>query len=589
MRSSQPAVFFSSLLLALFLLAQAGCRQTAARPLERVAIPPFENLTGDPGWAWLGAAIPHLLVREGAGHPSLLPVATADEGAAPAVRARRAVRAYYSLQSGRLVVKAVLRDLDTVRTLMEASATLASPDAAGPVALSLATQLRTAGPQPAAALKGEAIAAFGKAINAPDANLRREFAEQAWKLDPRFGAAAILLAQVRGAAGDPGGARQIYAESLRQSTGADEAQLRLSLAGLSGNTSEQIEALQAALRAFPAQTDSMRQLADLLLLRRNAPEAVRWLTEAVRMEPGHIDFRNTLAYAQAVARQFDAALATAAEYRRLAPGDPNAYDTSGEIAWMAGRFPEAEQYFLEAQAKSPQFLGGLEFSKAALARFLAGDTAGADQLFSRYIETRRAANDPYADLRQAHWLLLTGRAAAAEPRIAALAGGAGDPAARAGVLQALAHLTEGRREAAAQTARAALSQASTPQTVTAGATVVLLASPSAPPAEWNTRVDRAVNPQTPVRNKRLLLGYALLLDRHPREAAAALREVFDSTLPTEADESRMLLARARLDAGDKRAAVELLAIAPLPPQPGEALLASLYFPQFREWRRAAGS
>ena len=73
---------------------------------------------------------------------------------------------------------------------------------------------------------------------------------------------------------------------------------------------------------------------------------------------------------------------------------PAGYDTMGEINWLAGRFSEAEKNFLEAQQKQPQFLEGLEFSKAAFARFLAGDMAGADELFTKFGRASGTFKDP---------------------------------------------------------------------------------------------------------------------------------------------------------------------------------------------------
>ncbi|MBL8222036.1 MAG: hypothetical protein JNL62_22555, partial [Bryobacterales bacterium] len=49
-----------------------------------------------------------------------------------------------------------------------------------------------------------------------------------------------------------------------------------------------------------------------------------------------------------------------------------------------------------------------------------------------------------------------------------------------------------------------------------------------------------------------------------------------------------LLAQARLETGDKAGAKALLERYALPPNPGDTLYASLWFPQFRAWRKAVG-
>jgi hypothetical protein len=49
----------------------------------------------------------------------------------------------------------------------------------------------------------------------------------------------------------------------------------------------------------------------------------------------------------------------------------------------------------------------------------------------------------------------------------------------------------------------------------------------------------------------------------------------------------MLLGYAKLQQGDKAGAAQLLARYPVPPQPGEGITATFWFPAFREWRKSA--
>ena len=95
----------------------------------------------------------------------------------------------------------------------------------------------------------------------------------------------------------------------------------------------------------------------------------------------------------------------------------NALDSQGEASFLNGRFAEAEKYFLEAHAKSSAMLGGGDLLKAAYARWLQGDLAGADQLFSRYLTFRNQQKDPLTVWRQAVWEYSTGRQAAAIARL----------------------------------------------------------------------------------------------------------------------------------------------------------------------------
>ncbi|MBL8178329.1 MAG: hypothetical protein JNK48_26875, partial [Bryobacterales bacterium] len=259
----------------------------------------------------------------------------------------------------------------------------------------------------------------------------------------------------------------------------------------------------------------------------------------------------------------------------------------GEVHWFFGQFAEAEANFLEAQKRDPQFLGGLEFAKAALARFMAGDTKAADQIFSRYLETRRALKDPLADLRNAHWLYLTGRKKEALEAGKTVAAASTETGALMQSYLAVWQLQQGDA-AAAETARLALSRARTPATASQAGLAALLAQPRSSAEEWNSRIGKAIGPATPPALKRLVLAYALLLGKHYRQARQVLEPLHAETPPSGAEEIRMLLAKAKWETGDQAGARDLLRRYPLPPQPGESVYASLWFPEFLQWRKALG-
>jgi len=231
----------------------------------------------------------------------------------------------------------------------------------------------------------------------------------------------------------------------------------------------------------------------------------------------------------------------------------------------------------------------MEFYRAALSRYLAGDTPGADTLFHKYEESRSAANDTLLPVRQAHWLLLTGRRKQGQDKAAQIAAGQGDAAARAGTLLAFSLLEDGNREKAAEVLRVAITRTQSPAVVSAAGSVAFVAQPKASVEEWQQRANRAIAPQTGPRFRTLLLFYAYLIDGHWQQAAQTGEALLRQTEPGQADELRMLTGFAHLQLKQPERARPLLGRTPLPPPIGDALFATLYFPRFVDWRKQLAS
>jgi len=501
------------------------------------------------------------------------------------MRARQALSGYYETSGNTLRAHVTLRDLSTSRNLLQfVVESEKAADLYPAVCARLSPGTASSGVSNQAALE-----TFGRALLSSEPGVKRDLLTQALKADPHYTPAAALLAQITNAAGDSQTAAAILetARSGRAGTWT-WAQLTRELGAIRRDPDLVLKGLEASAALSPSNADITRALGESQVLRHHYPEAVKWFRKTVTLEPGEIPFWNLLAYAQAYARDFTGARASAEQYRNLAPGDPNAWDTTGEVEWYAGKFAAAEKAFLEAQQKQPLFLGGLEFSKAAFARFLAGDLAAADQLFHRYLETRRALKDPLTDLREAHWWFLTARRAKALDRLSTLSRAAGDAGPRAGIFYALCLMEEGKSSEALAAAGSAAKNAASPAVRATAGLLVLLAQPAASAEEWRSRVDRAFPPPVSAPGRRQMLIYALVLGRHYAPAVRLLESAYVETSPASADETRMLLGQALLATGNRQRAAELLANYPLPPQPGETLFATLYFPAFLEWRKAAG-
>jgi Flp pilus assembly protein TadD len=581
-------VFFRRDLACLLLGAAIGssaCRHVPSAPVVRIAVIPWENLSTREAIDWIGPVAPYEISARTVGDPHRVFLAAGSERDLLPLRAQQVLSGYYEAAANTLRVHVTLRDLATSRNLMQFEV-----DGGMPEKLYTAVSARLSAVAGSSSESNEAaLAAFGRALLSSRSGAKRDLLAQALKADPHYAPAAALLAQMISAAGDPQSAAAILetARSGRRD-GWAWAQLTQELGAIRRDPALLRKGLESSAKLSPANADISRALGEFQVQHHRYPEAAKWFRKTVDLEPGVTAFWNLLAYAQAYARDFAGARASTAQYRKLAPSDPNAWDTTGEVEWYAGNFAAAESAFLEAQQKQPLFLGGLEFSKAAFARFLAGDLTGADQTYHRYLETRRALKDPLTDLREVHWWFLTARRGKALERVASLAQAEGDAGSRAGLFQALFLLEEGKSAEALAAAGNAAKKAADPSGRTTADLMVLLAQPPASANEWLSRVDRALPPTVPSTVRRQVLIYALILGKHYAPAVKLLESAYGETPPPAAEENRMLLGKALLATGNRQRAAEMLTNYPLPPQPGETLFATLYFPGFLEWRKAVG-
>jgi hypothetical protein len=259
-------------------------------------------------------------------------------------------------------------------------------------------------------------------------------------------------------------------------------------------------------------------------------------------------------------------------YQALRPNDPNALDSMGDVNLMLGQLHEAEQFYLDANKKSPAFLNGADTYKAAVARLMTGDVVGADTIYhSRY----RDANP--------EWLWLTGQRKDAYGQLQQLAGLALSPeaASRACGELAIWSLLLDDRAAAAAWAQKAID---TPSTAGLNAFARFLVQPPASRAEWSARADRSFSnvPGKPERD--LALGFALLLQKDFAAAADVLQQVYDHN-PVPADGSTpIVLAWALIETGRFKDAAPLLRLNPVPGASGPGPFAGFYFPRLFELR-----
>jgi tetratricopeptide (TPR) repeat protein len=257
-------------------------------------------------------------------------------------------------------------------------------------------------------------------------------------------------------------------------------------------------------------------------------------------------------------------------------------DSLGDVQYMTGHWAEAEAFYLQAQQRDANFLGGATMLKAAMARLMTGDVAGADGLAERFFAARVAAHDPIAPYRQAEWQWTSGRRQEAVAQLLAFArasesGPLREIASNAYAELALWKMQLGDRAGAQLLVERAAATAKQPTVALVLAR--FLAQPQASAAEWAARAGRAFPQPAAAPLRSLALAYALLLAKEFGAAAPVLQGIYDSPQPGGDESLPVLLAWADLESGHVDAAAPLLAVMPSPPVSGLAPFAGFWFPR----------
>ena len=230
--------------------------------------------------------------------------------------------------------------------------------------------------------------------------------EQAIAADPDFGPPYRMLAERKSQSGDRDGARQLLEAALARRdriSEADRAHIQFDIAVLHSDEAGKQRALLALVKLDPHDAISWRGLAEAAMARREYQPAAEALQKSLEVEPEDVDAWNQLGYAASYAGDLNTAVSALRRYRALRSSDANPLDSLGDAYLLAGRFREADDFYLQAARKDPGFPRSAELVKAAMVRLMAGDVAGADALSKQYAEAREAAQDPLVEAFQAEW------------------------------------------------------------------------------------------------------------------------------------------------------------------------------------------
>lgn len=380
----------------MILAALTGCSRAPQRSVEKLAILPFENLTGDTTLDWVASAAPAIVTAELSGNPKLIAIraGTASEGYLAS--ADRFVHGVIVKRDGALRIDVSVEDAARHKMVTRA---VESGDLI-PAMSAIAKRLDPAA-TPFSTSSAEAVSAWG----------RHEY-ERAVAVDPDFGAAWLAWVESLAQVADAGHAISIAERALSRPglrSDMDRARIAFMLAALRKDSLAREKALAALVKLQPSDTALLSLAAETEMNLRDFPAAAGYFKNILQVDPSAVGVMNSLGYAEAYAGNLDAAKKMLEEYAKQADQKANALDSLGEVHFMHGRFVEAEKYFLQTYQADARFLDGAELAKAALARWLGGDLKGADGLMMRYLDERNKAHDPLVTWREASWDFMTGR------------------------------------------------------------------------------------------------------------------------------------------------------------------------------------
>jgi tetratricopeptide (TPR) repeat protein len=596
--------------LALAALLPAACtRQPPAPRIERIAILRFENLGPGVSDDWMGRAFSEVITAKLAGAPRVYAIPSSQMHgldrvlgprpvSAPGISAERSLAfasgatsigyGEYSMRGGRLSARLTIEDPRTGKMTKLVSAGPSGHPAAGDV-FAVASELARQVSSRVAPYGTNSVSALKAYVAAKESDIAATIAQnldQAIAADPDFGPPYRLLAQLKAQQQDRAAAEALLGQALARAGAmppAERARLELEAANLHGDIAARQSALTALVGLEPNDLAAWSSLAESCMNRREYQQAVLPYRKLLEVEPDDVTALNQLGYAAAYAGSFDTALDALRRYQALRPAEANPLDSQGDVNLLAGRLRQAEDLYLQAAKKDPNFESGGELWKAAMARLMSGDVAGADGLARQYIQAREAAKDPVTEYRKAEWSWVSGRRKSAWQGLETLARGAENGplrefASRAYSQLAIWSLVMGDRATAAQLAQKGALLAGP---ASAGAAMVarFLAEPPASSSEWSARAERAFPNASENSLKNFALAYALLLGKQFQPASLLLKQLYDGANPSADPSLPVMLAWTCLETGRANDAALLLRLNPIPPTNGVSLFAPFYFPR----------
>ncbi len=533
------------------LLLSVAITSCASPRIERLAVLPLENLSAESQLDWVGRAAAAAVVYDLEGLAKQYSQTVDSLSNAYAIHATRVLQGYYVERRGQLEIRATVEDVVSKKNIDEIR--VAGPASSGmmPLVNELAKRLN-AEARPFGTSNGSAFRAYGEALGANDRASALKDLESATEADPKFGAAYVAWARLLAAGGDRAQANRLRVLAIGRGLSA------IDRARLTGQLDE-------LTKLTPADASVFQQRAELRLQRRDIRGAVQDFEATTRLNPDDAENWNQLGYAMAFAGNLAGARQALEHYQELLPaGNANGLDSLGEVSFYLGDFAAAANYFEQAQQRNPPQSRGAEFLKAAQAKLMVGDLAGADALFQKYLAAEPGVTQARAGLEQARWEYLTGRRKAGVAGLEKLIPELDADGQSVGLCQlSVWKLESGDAKAAIELAEHGAEAAASPGTRSLSAICKFIANPPAAKSGSAT-VD----------------AYGLIFTRKFREALPVLQSMYAETNMLRDGQVRTLLAWAYLETGNVTEASRLVTTYPIPFSSAEPPFSSLIFPRY---------
>lgn len=588
--------------LALMGVMGVSCSREPASALSRVAVLRFENLSPDVSLDWMGRAASDIIAHEldsgqtkvispGTLHanpltqsrPVSAPGESVERSAALADGATRIVMGQISQAGNRLILDVTESDATTGKTIQ--SFTVAAPDTGDLYSVADAAA-RHLSPKvnPFDSRNNEAIAFWARGMEETDYDKATGDYARAAQADPNFAQAWLAWSGTVSAHGDRAAAEKILAEAQQHANrfnDIDRARLKLASVQLTGDRAAVLAALNEFARLRPDDVDNVRAVADQNFTAHAFQAAASGYRRLTQLSPDDPAVWNQLGYTLMYSGDYNGAMSAIEHYQRLAPKDVNAIDSQGDIALAFGRFSEAEKFYDQSASRDPNFQNSTDLYKAAMARLMTGDVAGADKKFEAYIAARTNASDAAVPFRTAAWRFLSGRHDEGFAALTKLAAGP-QPQMKALALTQMAiwDLELGRRDRALQESSDAIkSGAALPSTLIARFASEDIHSA----AEWSARADRMLSAPQLVQVKPLALGYALYLSHQWQAAEALWKQLAERASPDDSI-TPVIYARILVGLNRVREAAPYVRLFPLVHPDGPQEFVGLAFPEIFDVR-----
>jgi tetratricopeptide (TPR) repeat protein len=539
----------------------------------RYAVLRFENLTPDPQLNWVGHAASEVLARQiGAIPSSAIYAANENFGRRPIgspgvsteltdamlAGANRILTGYFELlDNGTLAFHVAEEEARTGKRLRDLSAqgsVLAACNA-------LAKQINSAA-KPFPTSSEAALRAYIQGAEGDGVKNGSDY-QTAIAADPNFADAYLSWSEFALAHRDPETVDRVLAEATaRKIEPAVLAKLQLAAATAHGDPNARTAALERMVETEPTNLIALQALGEAHMANHRFAEAAATFGKAApELKP---DLLNLKAYALMYNGDEKGALEAVRKFRSLRPQDPNALDSEGDINYYFGHFAEAEKLYLASAAMNPQFNQGMETWKAARARLITGDVAGASQVFGNYRTEREKVKDPSLPYRIAYWQFLTGDSAGSLAAMRRVGAEATNPGLKSLALaqSAIWELQLGSKADAIKDAQSAMQAEQGAAAVPAIIVRFSAMEPAGLPA-LRARADRMFNGAAGATIRLLAVGYALYFANRTEEAVGVWKQLYEQSDPAD-PVSRALYATLLTRTGHQAEGSALLKNSPAP-------------------------